>query len=58
VPEIEWMHIFIHTLDTISKNWDMELEMRRETKQWEELVQRFRVTFTFEHEYTSIYVAL
>jgi hypothetical protein len=54
VPETEWMHIFIHTLDTILKNWYLELEMHRETTRWEELVQRFKVTFTFEHESPSI----
>jgi hypothetical protein len=54
VPEIEWMHKFIHTLDTIPKNWYLELEMHRETTRWEELIQRFRVTFTFEHESPSI----
>jgi hypothetical protein len=27
----EWTHMFIHTLDTIPKNWYLELEMRRET---------------------------
>jgi hypothetical protein len=31
VPEIEWTHRFIHMLDTILKNWYLELEMRRET---------------------------
>jgi hypothetical protein len=28
--------------------------MRRETTRWDELVQRFRVTFTFEHETPTI----
>jgi hypothetical protein len=28
--------------------------MCRETTRWEELIQRFRVTSTFEHEYPSI----
>jgi hypothetical protein len=41
VSEIEWMHIFIHTLGTILKNWYLELEMRRETTRWEELAHRF-----------------
>jgi hypothetical protein len=36
------------------KNWYLELEMRRETTRWEELVQRFRFTFTFEHESPTI----
>jgi hypothetical protein len=54
VQEIKWMHKFIHKLDTIPKNWYLELEMRREMTQWEELIQRFRVTFTFKHESPSI----
>jgi hypothetical protein len=36
------------------KNWYLELEMHRETTRWDELVQRFKVTFTFEHESPSI----
>jgi hypothetical protein len=58
VLEIEWTHRFIHTLDTIPKNWYLELEMCRETTRWEELTQRFKITFTFEHESPSIYAVL
>jgi hypothetical protein len=50
IPETEWTHRFIHTLDTIMKNWYLDLEMCRETTRWDELVQRFEVTFTFEYE--------
>ena len=42
--------MFIHTLDTIPKKWYLELEMHRETVNWDQLIQRFKVTFTFEHE--------
>ena len=28
--------------------------MCMETTQWEELIQRFKVTFTFEHEFPTI----
>jgi hypothetical protein len=31
IPRKEWTHIFIHTLDTIPKNWYLELEMCRDT---------------------------
>jgi hypothetical protein len=54
VPEVEWTHKFIHTLDTILKNWYLELKMHRETTRWEELIQRFKIMFTFEHESPSI----
>jgi hypothetical protein len=53
MPKEEWIHKLIHTLDTISKHWYLELEMHRETTNWDELNQRFKVTFTFEHEYPS-----
>jgi hypothetical protein len=32
--------------------------MQRETTRWEKLVQRFKITFTFEHESPSIYVEI
>jgi len=38
VSEIKWTHRFIHMLDTIPKNWYLELEMCRETTEWEGLV--------------------
>jgi hypothetical protein len=44
------MHMFIHTLDTIPKNWYLELEMHRETINLEKMTQRFKVKFTFKHE--------
>jgi hypothetical protein len=42
--------MFTHTLDTIPKNWYLELDMHRETMNWDQLIQRFKVTFTFENE--------
>jgi hypothetical protein len=42
--------LFAHTLDTISKNWYMELEVRRETTNWEEFTHNFKVTFSFEDD--------
>jgi hypothetical protein len=40
------------------KNWYLELEMHRETTEWEGLVQRFEIMFTFEHESPSIHTTL
>jgi hypothetical protein len=34
----ETIHRFIHTLDTIPKNWYLELEMRREKTSWDKMV--------------------
>jgi hypothetical protein len=53
ISKIEWTHKFIHK-DTIMKNWYLELEIRKETTRWEELDHRLKVTFTFEHESSSI----
>jgi hypothetical protein len=50
VPKQEWMHRFIHTLETVPKNWYLELEVHRGTTDWEELTQNFKVTFSFEVE--------
>jgi hypothetical protein len=48
LPRQEWTHLFVHTLDIIPKNWYLELEMRRETADSEELTHNFKVTFSFE----------
>jgi hypothetical protein len=49
VPRQEWTHLFVHTLDTIPKNWYIELEVHRGTGDWEELTRNFKVTFSFEN---------
>jgi hypothetical protein len=54
VPKKKWTHIFIRTLYTIPKNLYLELEMHKETTRWDELVQRFKVKVTFEHESSTI----
>jgi hypothetical protein len=43
VPKLEWMHRFIHTLETVPKNWYLELEVCKGTR-------NFKVTFSFEVE--------
>jgi hypothetical protein len=50
VPKHEWRHKFIHTLETVPKNWYLELEVRRGTIDWDELTLNFKVTFSFEAE--------
>jgi hypothetical protein len=54
IPKKEWTHLFIHTLDTIPKNWYLELEVHRETTDWEELTHNFKVTFSFEDDAPSV----
>jgi hypothetical protein len=52
------MHRFIHTLETIPKNWYLEMEVHRDTTEWGYISQRFKETFTFQHKSPSIYTTL
>ena len=38
----EWVHIFIHTLGLIPKNWYIKIELRRGTKDWSLLIDGFK----------------
>ena len=58
IPEDEWVHLFIHTLDTVPRNWYTETELRRGTITWPVMIDSFLLTFTFESEYPSIDQAL
>jgi hypothetical protein len=48
----------VHTLDIISKNWYIELEVCRGTGDWKELTEKFKVTFSFENNNSLIDSAL
>lgn len=50
--------MFISTLDTIPRNWYIELELRRGTKTCGEMVNHFIGTFSFEDENPTIDIAL
>jgi hypothetical protein len=41
-------------LDTIPKNWYLELEVHRGTTDWEDLTHNFKVTFKFEDDTPSV----
>jgi hypothetical protein len=49
VPKKESTHLFMHTLYIILKNWYIELEVYRGTRDWEELTKNFKVTLKFEN---------
>ena len=34
IPEDEWVHRFIHTLDTVPRNWYTETELRKGMTTW------------------------
>ena len=50
----EWVHLFVHTLDTIPKNWYTKTELRRGTETWSQMIDGFHLTFGFESEYLKI----
>ena len=50
----EWVHLFIHTLDTNSRNWYTETELRRGTENCPVVVDGFELTFNFESDYPKV----
>lgn len=54
----EWVHLFVQTLGTIPKNWYIEIELCRGTKDWSLLIYGFKLTFGFESKYLEINDAL
>ena len=50
----EWVHLFVHILDTIPKNWYTETKLCRGTKTWCLMIDGFQLTFGFEFEYPDI----
>ena len=50
VPQEEWVHRFVHTLEPIAKNWYAEAELRQDTVSWDCLVDSFVLTFS-THEF-------
>lgn len=51
-------HGFIHTLQTIPKNWYLEMELRHGIMNWEDMVYGFILTFSFEDDFPFIDLAL
>lgn len=37
VPQQEWVHQFVHTLDTILSNWYVELDVHKFMGEWNEM---------------------
>ena len=54
----EWVHLFVHTLDTIPKNWYTETELHKGSENWSLMIDGFNLTFEFESEYPGIGDAL
>lgn len=54
----EWVHGFIHRLETIPQNWYLETKLQHGTACWAEMVHGFIITFIFEDDYPNIDAAL
>ena len=53
-PQLEWVHIFYHTLDVIPMNWYIETGVRHGTNEWDILREGFVLTFNFEDGWESM----
>lgn len=57
--QLEWVHIFCHTLDTIPMNWYLETDqLRHGMVEWDVLRERFLLSFNFEDGFKCIDEAL
>ena len=54
----EWVYRFIYTLDIVPSRWYTLVELRRGTREWEELATSFTHTFEFATDNPTIDVAL
>ena len=52
------MHLFIHTLYFIPRNWYALVELQRITTNWDELANDFQHTFSYVDDNPMIDVAL
>ena len=48
IPQEQWVHKFINTLDTTPINWYLQVELRFITADWEGMTHNFVTTFVFE----------
>jgi len=50
--------MFIHTLDTIPKNWYIQLDLRQKIVSWDDLTTNFITAFNTYDEYVMVDIAL
>jgi hypothetical protein len=58
IPQEQWVHKFINTLDTTPINWYLQAELCLITTDWEGMTQNFVTTFLFKSQYPSVDQAL
>jgi hypothetical protein len=58
IPQEQWVHRFINTLDMTPIIWYLQVELHLVTADWKGMIQKFVTTFSFESEYPSVDQAL
>lgn len=53
-PQLEWVHLFCHTLDVIPMNWYLETQLCHGTGEWDILHEGFVMAFNFEDGFDYI----
>jgi hypothetical protein len=54
IPQEQWGHKFINTLDTTLINWYLQAELHLITVDWEGMNQNFVTAFLFEIQYPTV----
>jgi hypothetical protein len=54
IPQEQWVHKFINTLDTTPINWYLQAELCLTTSDWYGMTQNFVATFLFESQYPTV----
>jgi hypothetical protein len=54
IPQEQWVHKFINTLDTTPLNWYLQEELHLITADWEGMTQNFVTTFLFESQHPTV----
>ena len=57
IAKDEWVHLFVHTLDSNPRHWYTETELHHGTKNWHTLRENLYFTFG-QSEYPSVDDAL
>lgn len=54
----EWVHLFVHTLDSNPRHWFMETKLRHGTESWYTLTDNLYLTFEYQSEHPLVDDAL
>ena len=58
IPQEQWVHKFINTLDMTPINWYLQVELWLITTDWEGMTLNFLTSFLFESQFPSVYKEL